>query len=139
MRPKPNEGNMRRQARSADEMARSTRADAETFERALTNPAVREELQHALNKPLPDDVLKAMAVQARAESDYWLRYRTGIEQVIGTELPGEAGRPAPGMPAPPGAAEPVVNPGALLPPQPMMKGGNLPVPDRWRILDALGR
>jgi hypothetical protein len=123
----------------ADELYRSTRADADTFERAMTNPAVRTELEHSLNTPLPDDTLRSMATQARAESDYWLRYRVGLQRVMGAELTGERGRRAPGQPAPLSAAEPIVNPDALPAPQPFEKGGNLPVPDRWRILDALGR
>jgi hypothetical protein len=129
----------RRRARTANELYQGTRADAETFERALKFPAMRTELEHALNKPLTDDMLRAMAAQAHAESEYWLRYREGIERVIGTELPGGIRR-APGMAPPRSAAEPVVNPGALPAPQPFEKGaGNLPLPDRWRILDALGR
>ncbi|HEX3535525.1 MAG TPA: hypothetical protein VHU15_02040 [Stellaceae bacterium] len=129
---------IRGQARMADELSRGTSADAATFERALTTPAVRAELERVLKRPLPDDALRAMAAQARAESDYWLRYRQGMERVMGAELTGR-GRRGPGMPAPPSAAEPIVNPGALPAPQPMEKGGNVPVPDRWRILDALGR
>lgn len=130
---------MRRQARMADQMYRSTRSDADTFERALTDPAVREELQRALKQPLQDDSLRLMATHARAEADYWFSYRRGIEQVIGAEQPGEPGRRAPGMRPPPGAAEPIVNPEGLPAPQPLLTGGSLPVPDRWRILDALGR
>jgi hypothetical protein len=130
---------MRGQARMADELSRGTHADADTFERALTTPAVRAELERVLKRQLPDDALRAMAAQARAESDYWLRYREGIERVMGAEFPGLRGRRAPGTRAPLGAAEPVVNVGALPAPMPMEKGGNLPVPDRWRILDALGR
>lgn len=129
---------IRGQARMADELSRGTHADADTFERALTNPAVRAELERVLKRPLPDDALRAMAAQARAESDYWLRYRQGMQRVMGAELTGH-GRRAPGTRAPGSAAEPIVNPDALPAPQPMLKGGNIPVPDRWRILDALGR
>jgi len=134
-----NPGEMRRQARMANELYRSTSADADTFDRALATPPLRTQLEHDLNKPLPDDTLKAMALQAHAEANYWLRYKQGIEQVIGAEQPGEPGRRAPGMRPPPGAGELVLNPGALAAPQPFEKGGNLPVPDRWRILDSLGR
>src|SRR5436309_1211174 len=72
---------MRGQARMADELSRGTRADADTFERALTTPAVRAELERVLKRQLPDDALRAMATQARAESDYWLNYRQGIARV----------------------------------------------------------
>lgn len=130
---------MRAQARRADQMYRSTRDDAATFEKAIINLAVREQLEHALKTPLSDESLQLMATRARAEADYWLAYRRGIQQVMGTELGDEPGRRAPGTAAPPGAAEPVLNVGALPAPQPLASGGNLPVPDRWRILDALGR
>src|SRR5258707_798664 len=80
-----------------------------------------------------------MAVQAHAEADYWSRYRRGLDLELGAERPQEPGRRVPGQPSPAEGAEPIVNPEALPPPKPFESGGYLPVPDRWRILDALGR
>jgi hypothetical protein len=61
---------LRRYRNMASELYRATSADAETFRRALTNPAVREELERTLNKPLPDETLRAMIDHARAEANY---------------------------------------------------------------------
>src|SRR5205823_350013 len=108
------------------------------FERALTSRQLRGELERKLNKSLSDDILQSLAAQARAEADYWSRYRLGLDEQFGAELSPETGRLAPGRP-PPEGPEPIVNPGALPPPRPFESGGYLPVPDRWRILDALGR
>ena len=130
---------MRRQRRMSDDLYRATNSDASTFEKAIGDPAVRGELEKVLKKSLPDDTLRSMATQARAESEYWLRYRRGIESVIGVEQGLVPGRRRPGLPPPLSGVEPIVNPENLPPPKPFEAGGNLPVPDRWRILDALGR
>lgn len=123
----------------ADELYRATSSDAATFDRALRNPSVRAELERALKKKLPDPTLRSMAAQARAEADYWYNYRMGLIGVVGAEQTEPGGRRAPGQRTPPDAVEPIVNPEGLPPPKPFQSGGYLPVPDRWRILDALGR
>src|SRR5207248_1052788 len=92
-----------------------------------------------LRRPLTPDALRTMAAQSRAESDYWNRYRRGIERVYGAELAEPGRRRAPGLPPPASAVEPIVNPAGLPPPRPFETGGYVPLPDRWRILDALGR
>ncbi|HVH81543.1 MAG TPA: hypothetical protein VM782_19235, partial [Stellaceae bacterium] len=130
---------LRRDRRMADDLYKATTSDAAAFEKALLTPALRAELERTLNRPLPDDTLKAMASHARAEADYWAAYRVGIDKAIGAEYPASGNRRSPGRPPPAEAVEPVANPAALPPPQPFEEGGNLPVPDRWRILDALGR
>jgi hypothetical protein len=131
---------LRRDRRMADDLYTATTGDAAAFEKALGNTALRAELEHTLNRQLSDDTLKAMATHARAEADYWSAYRIGIDKMIGAEYPGAENRRAPGRAAPPAPGiEPVVNPEALPPPQPFEEGGYMPVQDRWRILDALGR
>ncbi|HZT89466.1 MAG TPA: hypothetical protein VFA12_15940 [Stellaceae bacterium] len=133
-------GDLRRYRRMADELYRATSSDARTFERALENPGVRKELERVFKKPLPDDTLKAMAAQARNESEYWARYLQGMgAPVPGGEETDIAGRRIPGKPALTTAIPPIENPNSVGPPQPFFTGGTLPVPDRWRILDALGR
>jgi hypothetical protein len=129
---------LRRDRRMADDLYKATTSDAATFEKALATPALRSELEQAMNRSLPDETLKAMASHARAEADYWAAYRRGLEQVMGAEYPGWEGRRAPGR-TPPTGPEPIVNPDAVPTPQPFEQGGQMPVPDRWRILDALGR
>jgi hypothetical protein len=130
---------LRREYRMADDLFKATTSDAAAFDRALTTPALRTELEQTLNRQLSDSTLKALASHARAEADYWVAYRTGIERVIGAEYPGSDYRRAPGRRPPPTGVEPVVNPEGLPPPQPFEEGGYMPVQDRWRILDALGR
>ncbi|MBV9863374.1 MAG: hypothetical protein JO267_14645 [Alphaproteobacteria bacterium] len=132
----------RRARRMADELYRATSSDAQTFERAIELPEVRQELERVFKKPLPDETLHAMAAQARAEADYWARYLKGLgAPVPGGERPQDQDRRIPGQPPPPQrpAVEPVENPNAAPPPQPLVPGLNVPVPDRYRILDALGR
>ena len=139
--PEPSVGvdELRRQRKLADELATTIAADAGTFEKALRTPQLRAQLERTLNKKLSDETLSAMATQAHAEADYWSRYRLGIDRELGVERPDASGRRAPGEPPPPDGVEPIVNPEALPPPKPFESGGYLPVPDRWRILDALGR
>jgi hypothetical protein len=96
----------------ADDLFKATSSDAAAFERALRTPALRSELEQTLNRPLPDDTLKAMASHARSEADYWAAYRSGIERTIGAEYPGSEGRRAPGRQPPPTEVEPIVNPAA---------------------------
>jgi hypothetical protein len=130
---------LRRDLRTADDLFAATSSDAAAFERALRTPTLRSELEQTLHRPLPDETLKAMASHARAEADYWAAYRTGIERAIGAEYPGAEGRRAPGRRPPTTDVEPIVNPAGLPPPQPFEQGIDMPVQDRWRILDALGR
>ncbi len=130
---------LRRQRKMADELATTIAADAGTFEKALGSPPLRAQLERTLNKKLPNETLSAMAAQARMEADFWSRYRLGLDRELGVERPEASGRRAPGKPSPADGVEPIVNPGALPPPKPFESGGYLPVPDRWRILDALGR
>lgn len=130
---------LRRYRAMADRLYRATSSDAASFEKALSDPAARARLEAVLKKKLPDSTLKAMAAQAAAEATYWRDYRRGIDELVGAELPQAPGRQVPGKPPPPSGVEPIVNPEALPPPKPFESGGYLPVPDRWRILDALGR
>src|SRR5215469_4334069 len=92
---------LRRDRRLADDLYTATTSDAATFEKALSNPALRTELEHTLNRNLTDDTLKAMATHARAEADYWSAYRVGVDKMIGAEYPGAENRRAPGRAAPP--------------------------------------
>lgn len=130
---------LRRDRRMAEQLYRATSSDAANFTKALHDPALRRQLEGVFKKKLPDRTLHAMAAQAHAEALYWSRYRRGIDAQIGAESPQEAGRLIPGRLPPPSAVAPIVNPGALPPPRPFVTGGYMPVPDRWRILDALGR
>lgn len=139
--PKTGIVELRRDRSMAEQLYQATTSDAATFEKALNTPALRLQLEKTLNRNLSDDTLTAMASHSRAEADYWQAYRAGIDRMIGAEYPGTDNRRAPGRAAPPPipAVEPVVNPEALPPPQPFERGGEMPVQDRWRILDALGR
>ncbi|HYM72727.1 MAG TPA: hypothetical protein VET89_07075 [Stellaceae bacterium] len=132
-------GELRRDRRMADELYSATTGDAAAFEKALKTPVLRSELERTLNRQLSDETLQAMASHARAEADYWASYRRGIDMAIGAEGPLIMGRRAPGRAPPSSEAEPIVNPAALPPPEPFERGGYVPVQDRWRILDALGR
>jgi len=132
-------GELRRYRRMAGELAHATASDARNFRKALHDRALRAQIEGVFKKKLSDKTLTAMAAHAHAEADYWAHYRRGIEAQIGAEAPQEAGRLIPGRRPPPSAVEPIVNPGALPPPRPFETGGFMPLPDRWRILDALGR
>jgi len=137
--PPPSADALRRDRRMATDLERAIAADAQTFDRALTQPQVRDQLERALHKKLSDDTLRSMSKQAHAEAEYWTRYRIGLELIVGVEQPQLRGRRTPGQPAPVDAVPPIVNPENLPPPKPLDTGGYLPVPDRYRILDALGR
>jgi hypothetical protein len=130
---------LRRDRRMADDLFKATTSDAAAFEKAITNPTLRAGLEQTLNQKLTDDTLMAMASHARAEADYWAAYRTGIDRAMGAEFPGVDNRRSPGRTPPNTGLEPVVNPEGLPPPLPFEQGGEMPVQDRWRILDALGR
>jgi hypothetical protein len=130
---------VRRQRQMAEDLAKATASDAATFQKAISSPQLRQELERTLHKQLTPDTLRIMAAQAQAEAEYWNRYRLGIERVYGAELPDLGSRRAPGVPPPPSGVEPIVNPAGLPPPKPFKTGGYVPLPDRWRILDALGR
>jgi hypothetical protein len=126
--------------RSAEALYKATSADAATFEQAIGKPAVRKELERVFKKKLSDQTLHAMSVQARAEADYWARYLQGLDaKTLGGESASPGNRRIPGEPAPTAAVPPPSNLGAAPPPEAFEEGGYLPIPDRWRILDALGR
>ena len=119
--------------KAAEDLYNATTSDAHTFERAIADPAVRKEVERVFKRKLSDEQLKGMALQAKAEADYWSRYLQGLERL------GEAERRIPGQPPPPEAVEPIENPAAILPPQAVSPSVSVAIPDRWRILDALGR
>jgi hypothetical protein len=129
---------LRRDRRMAEQLFQATTSDAATFEKALTTADLRRQLEQTLNRKLSDDTLTAMASHARAEADYWSSYRAGIDKMIGAEAPEAGNRRAPGRAPPIPGVEPVVNPEALPPPEAFEHGGEMPLQDRWRILDALG-
>jgi hypothetical protein len=128
-----------KQRQMAEDLARATARDAATFEKAVTDPDLRGQLERVLHKRLSPDTLRSMAAHSRAEAEYWSRYQRGIEQVYGAELARPENARLPGVTPPPSAVEPIVNPAGLPPPRPFTTGGYVPLPDRWRILDALGR
>jgi hypothetical protein len=130
---------LRRDRRTADDLYKATIDDAAIFEKAIVTPALRAQLEETLHRQLTDDTLRAMASHARAEADYWMAYRRGIEREIGVEQPDTEERRAPGRRPPPSGIEPIVNPAGLPPPEQFETGGYVPVQDRWRILDAIGR
>jgi len=119
--------------KTAEDLYNATTSDAHTFERAIADAAVRKEVELVFERKLSDEQLKGMALQAKAEADYWSRYLQGLERL------GEAERRIPGQPPPPEAVEPIENPAAILPPQAVSPSVSVAIPDRWRILDALGR
>ena len=119
--------------KTAEDLYNATTSDAHTFERAIADPAVRKEVERVFERKLSDEQLKGMALQAKAEADYWSRYLQGLERL------GETERRIPGQPPPPEAVEPIENPAAILPPQAVSPSVSVAIPDRWRILDALGR
>jgi hypothetical protein len=119
--------------KTAEDLHNATSSDAHTFERAIGDPEVRREVERVFKRKLSDEQLQGMAVQAKAEADYWSRYLQGLERL------GEAERRIPGQPPPPEAVEPIENPAAILPPQAVSPSVSVAIPDRWRILDALGR
>jgi hypothetical protein len=118
---------------TAEDLSKATSSDAHTFERAIADPEVRIEVERVFKRKLSDEQLQEMALQAQAEADYWSRYSEGIESI------GEMERRIPGLPPPPEPVEPIENPAAILPPQAVSPSVSVAVPDRWRILDALGR
>ncbi len=135
----PSVDEIRRERQNADALERAISADAATFDQALAEPALRAKLERALHKKLSDETLRSMATHAHAEAEYWAQYRIGLDLMTGVERPQEMSRRAPGQAPPPSGVEPIVNPENLPPPMPYRTGGYLPVLDRWRILDALGR
>lgn len=128
-----------KQRQMAEDLARATSRDAATFEKAVTDPDLRGSLERVLHRRLSPDSLRVMAAHSRAEAEYWSQYQRGIEQVYGAELARPENARLPGVTPPPSAVEPIVNPEGLPPPRPFETGGYVPLPDRWRILDALGR
>jgi hypothetical protein len=126
------EGELASYRRTAQQLYQATSADALTFERAIADQTLRRQVERVFKRKLSPDELRGMARQARAEALYWARYLEGLAAL-------EHRRLIPGKPAPETAVPPLVNPGAVLPPQPVETNGYIPLPDRWRILDALGR
>ena len=115
--------------KTAEDLYNATTSDAHTFERAIADPAVRKEVERVFKRKLSDEQLKGMALQAKAEADYWSRYLQGLERL------GEAERRIPGQSPPPEAVEPIENPAAVLPPQAVSPSVSVAIPDRWRILN----
>lgn len=118
--------------RTAQQLYQATSADALTFQQAIADPRLRQQIERVFKRKLSAAELREMARQARAEALYWARYLEGLTEI-------ESRRPIPGKPTPTSAVPPVVNPGAVLPPQPFKTGGAVPLPDRWRLLESLGR
>src|SRR6516225_7312127 len=131
--PAGGQSELSRDRKTAEDLYNATSADAQTFERAITVPDTRKEVERVFKRKLSDEQLQAMAVQARAEADYWKRYLEGLEKATETE------RRIPGEPPPVTPPEPIENPAAVLPPQSTSTSVSIAIPDRWRILDALGR
>jgi len=131
--PAPVESEFSRDRKIAEDLYAATSADAQTFERAITVPAVRKEVERVFKRKLSDEQLQAMAVQANAEADYWRRYLQGLDRAGAVE------RRIPGELPPVTPPQPIENPVAVLPPQSVATSVSVPIPDRWRILDALGR
>jgi hypothetical protein len=119
--------------KTAEDLYNATSADARTFERAIADPEVRKEVERVFKRNLSDQQLHGMAFQAKMEAGYWSRYLEGLDRI------GQLERRIPGQPAPPEAVEPIENPTAILPPQAVSPSVSVAIPDRWRILDALGR
>jgi hypothetical protein len=128
----PSRGDLSGYRRTAQQLYQATSADALTFQEAIGDKRLRERVERVFKRKLSAGELREMARQARAEAFYWERYLKGLTRL-------ESRRPIPGKPAPVSAVPPVVNPGAVLPPLPVHTSGYVPLPDRWRILDALGR
>lgn len=118
--------------KTAQDLYEATKADAATFARAAADQRLRREVERVFKQRLSDDRLRELAHQASAEAEYWNLYLAGLSRI-------EAQRRIPGKPPAEQAVPPVVNPGAVLPPQPVSTSSYVPLPDRWRILDALGR
>ena len=64
--------------KTAEDLYNATTSDAHTFERAIADPAVRKEVERVFKRKLSDEQLKGMALQAKAEADYWSRYLQGL-------------------------------------------------------------
>jgi hypothetical protein len=119
--------------KTAEDLYKATSSDAHTFERAIADPEVRKEVERVFKRKLSDQQLHGMAFQAKLEAGYWSRYLEGLDRI------GQMERRIPGLPPPPEAVEPIENPAAVLPPQAVTPSVSVAIPDRWRILDALGR
>ena len=116
--------------KTAEDLYNATSSDAHTFERAIADPEVRKEVERVFKRKLSDEQLQGMALQAKAEADYWSRYLEGLNRI------GHMERRIPGLPPPPEPVEPIENPAAILPPQAVTPSVSVAIPDRWRILDA---
>jgi hypothetical protein len=69
-----------RDRKTAEDLYKAISADALTFERAISVPEVRKEVEHVFSRQLSDEQLQAMATQARAEADYWQLYLQGLDR-----------------------------------------------------------
>ena len=56
------ESELSRDRKTAEDLYRATSADAQTFERAITIPEVRKEVEGVFKRKLSDEQLQAMAV-----------------------------------------------------------------------------
>lgn len=63
----------------AEELYKAISRDALTFEAAMLVREIRLQLESALQRKLPDEVLRELAHQANAEAVYWYRYMQGLE------------------------------------------------------------
>jgi hypothetical protein len=73
--------------RTAEELYKATSRDAETFEAALLIPEVRLKLERALHQKLPDQLLKRLASEAKAEALYWYKYMQDLDRIPSTYAP----------------------------------------------------
>src|SRR5947209_5545925 len=71
--------------KTAEDLYNATSSDARTFERAIAAPEVRREVERVFKQKLSDEQLQRMAVQARAEAEYWSGYLQGIERAAEAE------------------------------------------------------
>src|ERR1700730_14679267 len=67
--------------KTAEDLYNATSSDAHTFERAIADPEVRKEVERVFKRNLSDQQLQGMALQAKAEADYWSRYLQGLERL----------------------------------------------------------
>jgi hypothetical protein len=119
--------------KTAEALYAATSADARIFAQAVYNAELRRRVERIFKRGLSNEQLRQLARQTGAEAEYWRRYLQGLAQI-------EAQRRIPGKLPAREAVPPVENAGAVLPPQPVGGTGDIiPLPDRWRILDTLGR
>jgi hypothetical protein len=126
-------GDLLRYRNTGQQLYEATSVDADTFMKAVALPEVRQEVERVFKRKLTDEQLLALSAAARAEADYWRRYVEGIDKMA------EEQRRISGEPGPVPFIDLLENPLALLPPPAAASNVSIATPDRWRILDALGR